>query len=66
MTRSLLSVTVFVLLLSSSAFVPALDAAPVDSTPAALNNADAEPAIAAANSDQALADAQKEDSNPAN
>jgi osmotically-inducible protein OsmY len=49
MTRSLLSVTVFVLFLSSSTLVPALDAAPVDSSPGAV--------VADADSDQALAEA---------
>ncbi len=57
MTRSLLSVAVFVLLLGSRAWVSGLDAAPVDSTAAARHAIDAEAATAVADFDQALADA---------
>ena len=57
MTRSLLSVTVFVLLLGSSALVPALDAAPVDATTATGPDLDAGATVAVADADQALADA---------
>ncbi len=57
MTRSLLSVMLFVVLLGPNAGVRALDAAPMDSTSAARPDVDAGTAIAAADSDQALADA---------
>ena len=57
MTKSLLSIAVFVLLLGSSALVPGLVAGPVNSTPAARPSGDADAAIAETDSDQALANA---------
>ena len=56
MTRSLLSVMLFVVLLSPNSGVRALDAAPMDSTAAVRPDVDAGTAIAVADSDQALAD----------
>ena len=57
MTKTLLSVAVFIILLSHSALVPALNAAPADSTPAVELDVDSRAAVDETDFDQAMADA---------
>ncbi len=56
MTKSLLSVAVFVMLFSLSALVPALDAAPADSAPAVVSDIDVGQAADVTEFDRTLAE----------